>query len=26
MPFPLDQIDAFADRPFHGNPAAVVLP
>lgn len=25
MPLPLWQIDAFTDRPFHGNPAAVCL-
>ncbi len=26
MPFPLFQVDAFADAPFRGNPAAVCLP
>lgn len=25
MPLPLFQVDAFTDRPFHGNPAAVCL-
>jgi len=25
MPIPLFQVDAFTDRPFHGNPAAVCL-
>ncbi|MBI1858808.1 MAG: PhzF family phenazine biosynthesis protein [Candidatus Melainabacteria bacterium] len=25
MEFPLFQVDAFTDKPFHGNPAAVVI-
>ena len=25
MTIPLFQVDAFTDRPFHGNPAAVCL-